>query len=486
MKSMKKSLVLSLLSGVLLFLSFPKFNLAFLVWFALVPLLIALKDKSLKESFAFGLLTGFIFFLGILYWISIFSIAGLVILCLYLGLYIAIFAWGLSFVKQRSNLSEIMVVPLLWTGLEFLRSLGLLGFPWGSLAYAQYKSLPLIQIVRFTGVYGVSFLIVLVNATVASLFTSRQRILRKVFPVILILFFSISYGYLVISQKLAKESLKIGIVQGNIPQEKKWDPDFRNTIINIYRQSTHKLSGKNPALIIWPETAIPGYFKHNKKIREEILNIAQETKSHLIVGSPDFGSTNKYYNSAFFISPAGKIINEYRKIHLVPFGEFVPFKRIFPFIKKVVRGVSDFSFGNEYTVFPLPQAKFSVIICFEDIFPDLVRNFVKSGAEFIVNITNDAWYKRTSAPYQHANMTIFRAVENNVSIVRVANTGISSFINPYGKIEKSTDIFASKSLVQKVVLPRKKTFYTKYGDIFSWFCVGLSVLFMVKALIKRS
>jgi apolipoprotein N-acyltransferase len=474
------SFLLSLLSGVLLFLSFPKFNSGFLIWVALAPLLIALKGKNLRVSFALGLATGLTFFLGLLYWINIFSTAGLIILCLCSGFYVAIFCLGLNFIRMRSGVSEIILAPFLWTALEYLRSLGLLGFPWGSLAYAQYGNLPLIQVASFTSVYGVSFLIVLVNAVLAKGRLRNFLFLAVIFIPLLL------YGRKTLSQALPGESLKVGLIQGGIPQEKKWEAEFLDTTIKLYHQKTLGLAlAEEPLLIIWPETTIPGYLEENEELRTKVARIARESQVYLIAGSPSFDLAGRYYNSAFLISPQGEIEEEYRKIHLVPFGEFIPFKRFLPFIEKAVVGVSDFSPGGEYTVFNLPRAKFSVIICFEDIFPSLVRNFVREGAQFMVNITNDAWYKRTSAPYQHATMAVFRAVENRVSLVRAANTGVSSFIDPYGRIERNTEIFVSEALARKVLLPRHQTFYTRYGDIFSYFCLGLSTIFLLGSLVQR-
>ena len=500
---MFSSLLLSLFSGALLFLSFPKFNFGILAWVALTPLLIALKGRNPRISFALGLISGLTFFLGILYWIKIFSTAGLIVLCLSLGFYVAVFCWALNLIHTKTGVSEIILAPLLWTSLEYLRSLGLLGFPWGSLGYTQYENLPLIQVARFTSVYGISFLIVLVNAVLA-----KARL--RNFPFLIIIFAPLFFfGQRTLSRDLPGEKLKVGLVQANIPQEKKWKPGFRDTTMNLYREKTLRLTfEEDPSLVVWPETAVPGYLEENEELKTEVREIAKQGRTYLVTGSLGLDLTQRHYNSAFLVSPQGKIEEEYRKVHLVPFGEFVPFKRLLPFIEKVVVGVSDFSPGRERTVFNLPSSpafssgvtgesisseeqghegghKFSVIICFEDIFPSLVRDFVKEGAEFIVNITNDAWYKRTSAPYQHAAMAVFRAVENRISLVRAANTGISSIIDPWGRVERSTEIFVSAAFAREILLPRGQTFYTRYGDVFSYLCLGLSTIFLLGGIFKR-
>jgi apolipoprotein N-acyltransferase len=245
---------------------------------------------------------------------------------------------------------------------------------------------------------------------------------------------------------------------------------------------------EKPDLIIWPETATPFFFQDAKKYQPLILDIPKKIHTFLLFGTPSYtihqGKVN-HHNSAYLVSPSGELIGKYDKIHLVPFGEYVPMQDLLFFIGSLGEGIGDFKPGKEIFNFALPQGKFGVLICFEIIFPDLCRKFVKRGANFLVTITNDAWFGRTSAPYQHFSMAAFRAVENRVFVARAANTGITGFIDPTGKILKEGRIFTEEAMSGTVRLSSQKTFYTLYGDVFAWICSACSILLLVKALFLR-
>ncbi len=500
---------------MLLISIFPTLDLEFLAWIAFIPLFFSIKDCRPLRAFWLGYLSGVVAFSGILYWI-IFAVThygklpgviGFLIwpvavitlsaLVAFLALFSGAFTFLTSWLYLRLKLPFIITAPFLWVALECIRSFFLTGFPWASLGYSQYLNLPLIQIAEFTGVYGPSFVIILVNAALYQFINGWLSLPRRVYLIevavagsCLLLTFSFGSWRL---QELAtllplSPHLRVGLIQGNIEQDHKWDKQFREETINIYQSLTRKAARAGADLIIWPETAAPFYFQANQRYRPRILNTAKQTEAYLLFGSPGYqyqGKKSRYFNSAFLISPQGELRGRYDKIHLVPFGEYVPLKRFLPFINRWVEGIGNFSSGKEETILALPQAKFGVLICYEIIFPALVRKFVKKGADFLVTITNDAWFGRTSAPYQHLSMVTFRAVENRTGIARAANTGITAFIEPTGKISRATSIFTRGWLGGEVKLKVKRTFYTQFGDLFAWLCGLVSATFIGIALWRK-
>ena len=503
----KKDILLSLLSGILLILSFPNVDLEFLAWFALVPLFYSIEGKGLFQSFKLGFLTGLISFLGILYWIIVavhtygnvpLILSGFILLLLvgYLGLFIGAFAFLARLIQIRSGFQTILFAPILWSALEYLRSFFLSGFPWANLGHSQYLNHPFIQMADITGVYGLSFVIVLVNATLYWVFhqwAKKTFPIREVVITAFILLGSLIYGYLrmgAIDRQMAYQSpLKISLAQGNIDQSIKWDESFQKETLKIYERLSLKVAEEKPDLIIWPETATPFFFQEAQEYQPMVLDIPMKTRAFLLFGSPSYkiekGNIN-HYNSAYLISPSKDLVGRYDKIHLVPFGEYIPLRELLFFIESTIgEGIGNFKSGKVIYNFSLPQSKFGVLICFEIIFPDLCRRFVKNGADFLVTITNDAWFGRTSAPSQHFAIATFRAVENRVYIARAANTGISGFIDPKGKIVKLGEIFTVVAMSKTIHLSKKKTFYTLYGDVFAWVCSGLSLLLLGYALSQK-
>jgi apolipoprotein N-acyltransferase len=501
----KRDLLFSLLSGILLILSFPNFDLEFLAWFALVPLFYSIEGKRPFHAFILGFLTGFISYIGILYWIIvavhsygnvplILSAFILLLLVIYLSVFIGAFTLLTRLIQIRSGLQTILFTPLLWVALEYLRSFFLTGFPWANLSYTQYLNLPFIQMADITGSYGLSFVILLVNAT---LFGVLHQWPKKTFPIrevvitAVILLGFLVYGYArmrAVDQQMAHQpSLKVGLAQGNIDQSIKWDESFQKETLRIYERLSLRLAQEKPDLIIWPETATPFFFQEAQEYQPMILDIPKRTNAFLLFGSPSYkilkGKVN-YYNSAYLVSPSKEIVGRYDKIHLVPYGEYVPLGEILP-LGSLGEGIGNFKSGKVIFNFSLPQGQFGVLICFEIIFPDLCRRFVKKGANFLVTITNDAWFKRTSAPYQHFSIAIFRAVENRVFVARAANTGISGFIDPKGKILKWGEIFTEEVMSGTIRLSKKKTFYTLYGDIFAWICSAFSLLLLGYVFVQK-
>ena len=509
------------MSGLLLFVSFPLFGLFFLSWISLVPLLIAVSGKGICRGSLISIFSGIIFFLGIFSWIL--EVPGYTylhhaLLAVYLGLYIGVFGFIFVLFNKRVGLiAALFMAPFIWTLLEFLRSnFTFLELPWGLLSHAQYKNPVVIQIASLTGAYGVSFLIVLVNATIAVLvMMAFKRLiggkanfpaLRPVWARNLLLVFcsvclvgTLLYGHWRLHQPIEGTSIKIAVIQGNIPQKRKWDRKYAKFIRQTYQDLTIQAARDAPSLIVWPETATPGAINRHIGMYSWLKGIASTADAYLLVGSAQrakFAKTEvdraRYVNSAFLISPASKKIKNqrYDKILLFPFGEYLPYRNIIPWAWLNVPDVNGYMPGQEFKVLNLAGTPFAVTICWENIFPDLARRFVQNGAQFIVNITNEAWFGETAAPAQFLSMNVFRAVENGVYVVRCGNTGISCFIDPCGRVvdrvknENGKDIFVRGFVTGNVVPLESNTIYTHYGYWFSWICVIISILFFLCALVK--
>lgn len=481
-------------SSLLLVLAFPDYNLWPLAWFGMIPLFIAVHNKTPIQSFWLGWTQGVLFYLGTLSWVIntmvsygrlplLVSILLLIVLAMYLGAYTGLFCFFLA--RQNSKIvHKWLAASFIWVSLEYIRAHFLTGFPWASLAYSQFNFLSVIQIVDITGIYGLSFLIIFINVSLfltLDFFYSFQK--NKMEPVILgnyvgaaVLLICITLGYGIwknfsFGNQTEKKALKVALLQGNIEQNHKWDPSYQKTVYETYQKMTLEAAEEKPDIIVWPETATPFYFSNDRVNRRKLLQLGKESNSYILFGSPHHTGQRKnitLFNSAYLISPEKKVLGRYDKIHLVPFGEYVPFKKLLFFVDKMVTGIGNFGSGTKYTVFSMSDSKFSVLICFEVIFPDMVRQFVKAGAGFLVNITNDAWFGKSAASYQHISMAVFRAVENRRPVIRAANTGITGIIDSRGKIISQTDIFVREKIIGNIFPENNyRTLYTLYGDIFA-------------------
>lgn len=494
-----RTILLGLSSGLLLALAFPRPDLSFLAWFALVPLFVVMDRRPFGSGFA----AGAAFFALVLYWLNIvmttygrlhpvFSAVAYLLLVGYLALFFGVATWAACRLRERLRLPLVFTLPVLWVALEFLRSFLLSGFPWAALGYSQQGRLLLIQSADLFGVYGLSFLVILSNVALAEVVTALRR--RRVRPVtwaggalaILLVAANFGYGVVRLGDDLdgREKTMRVGLVQGNIDQGVKWDPGHQMTTIDIYRDLSLAAREESELdLFIWPESATPFYFQEPTPWREEVLTVPRRSGTPLLFGSPAYERKNReirFLNSAFLLSSQGKELGRSDKVHLVPFGEYVPFGRFFPFIDKLVVGIGDFSPG---TISPLPLngGEIGVLVCFEGIFPEIARDYVRKGSDLLVNITNDAWFGRSSAPYQHLGMTRFRAVENRVWVARAANTGISAFIAPSGRIEAATPIFETAVATGEVGLGARPSLYNRTGDTVPAIFLGLSLVALAAA-----
>jgi apolipoprotein N-acyltransferase len=501
----------AIMSGLMLTAAFPKLGLSMLAWVALVPLHIALRGRSSKEAFRVGMIAGLAHYLTLLYWV-VFTmrtygylpwwqcVSLLVLLAAYLSLYTGLFSWALvRCCRQPFHL--ILLAPVLWVALEYIRSFLLTGFTWGTVGYSQFNRLHIIQISDIFGVYGVSFLVVFFNAAVylLLLFLAQkkwqdhpvqkwQALLAVVSPLILI-GLGMTYGNMRIQAMdgaAAAASLRrVAVIQGNIDQARKWDPAFQIGTTKKYVDLTLSVVPHQPDLVVWPETATPFYFEASPKLTRVVTDAVRQAGIRLLVGSPSVqgeAGSQAYYNSAYMVAPNGHATGRYDKVHLVPFGEYVPLKPVLSFLGKMVAQVGDFSSGEKGRTLAWGdnEPPIGVQICFEIIFPALARSQVGNGAGLLVNLTNDAWFGKSSAAYQHFSMAVFRAVENRRSLVRCANTGISGFVDPAGRIMDRTALFEDAVLVRGVPILSEKTVYTRVGD-----GLPIACLIMLGVLVGR-
>jgi len=490
-------------SGLMLTASFPNLGSPLIAWFALAPLMAALRNCSLLDSLRWRYLCGIIHFITLIYWIIpclktygmiplYLSLIVLILFAAYLALFIAGFAAAVNWVCKDAKML-IFIAPVFWVAFEYTRAHLFTGFPWELLGYSQFHILPLIQVADVLGVYGVSFLVVMGNIIVFLIYLSLSgrswngHILAKkqvVMP--LVCFFIVLtsvWGYGVwrmgsIEKVVAASpSKRVSVIQGNISQQMKWDPAFQTATIDRYIALSRKEAETDPHLIVWPETAMPFYFGYNLPLTNRVLKGIQPTQTDYIISSPGFDRKEdrvEYRNRAFMLEAGQRnIADTYDKAHLVPFGEYVPLKKWLPFLGKLVAQVGDFSAGEKGANLKWGEHRIGMLICYALIFPYLSREAARNGADLLVNITNDAWYGRTSAPFQHFSMAVFRAVENRRALARAANTGISGFVDPTGKIITASPIFEEAALTAEIPLVSISTLYTRFGDWFSLICVVL-------------
>ncbi|OGF47324.1 MAG: apolipoprotein N-acyltransferase [Candidatus Firestonebacteria bacterium RIFOXYC2_FULL_39_67] len=489
-----KEYILAIVSGLFLVVSFPSFiNMSlngWSGWFAfvgLVPLLIVIQGKTKKQAFLLGCITGFIYLGGAVYWLNFMKELGILAFpaWLLLGTYLSLFI-GLFCVL--TVLTGLVYAPFIWVGVELLRTYLLTGFPWALLGYSQFKFLPLIQIADITGVFGVSFVLVLFNTGIALIHIKRKEGIKKrfllIFAGIFVLVIFLLYGF--IKLHIYGEKNETGhiftVIQGNISQTAKWDQNYVDFAFSTHENLSLESKNDFPEVIIWPETATAMYVKYMPVYWAKLQSLAKVVNADLLVGSPDAVpdkdlSVKEAYNSVFHFSKYGNFTGKYAKMHLVPFGEYVPFEKQLKFLEKYTAGFNKWEKGRKEVVFTTSNGlEISTPVCWEVIFPQDCRRFVVEGAKYLITVSNDGWYGVSSAPHQHFMVLPFRAVENRVSVGRAANTTLSGFVDYTGKIKNTLGLFERNKL--SIALPscgEGLTFYTKFGDVFSYICVMVAL-----------
>lgn len=513
MKKRKQlSLLAALAAALLLTLSMPGATGWWpLLFVAITPLLWTAQTLRPVESGCMGLCCGLFYHTGLLYWIVIvlkqygglhtfFAVGALLLLALYMSAYIAFFCLCLSFLVVRNNGEKgsstviLIAAPALWVGFDMLRGLLFTGMPWMDLGYALYQQPVLIQAADLGGHHLITYIVVQSNALVFwltdRLFSSAPASGRRHYlcagMIVILLYGAGGYSMMryweVFSDAQTEEQAVVAVAQGNIEQSEKWSPAKKDDTIERYlslsMQAVQK-SGRKIDLLIWPETALP-FFPVREPLMNRVKDFAKQQHLHLLTGSPFFTVDPdirlrpvEYFNSGLMISPEGKLAGRYNKQHLVPFGEYVPLRDWLFLIKPLVELVGNFTPGDSPDPLETDEIKAGVLICFESIFPDIAQRTTAAGANLLVNLTNDAWYGYSSAPYQSWAMTVFRAVENRRSLVRAANTGISGFVQPTGLISSASPIFVQAAWQESVPLMTEQTVFTQYGHWFGHVCLAL-------------
>ena len=457
-------------------------------WLALAPLLVALAGPAnvvtTRRAFLLGLTTGVVYFAGTLYWITrVMALYGgvptavAILLNAALVVFLALFPAIFAFVMRRAFVAvgarALLAAPLVWVATELGRTHILTGFPWVLLGYSQAEVLPIAQLASLFGVYGVSALVAAVSAVAAHALVApggedRRRPAAVLAVLILIVGVWGSRRATAAEWTRTGEPIRVGLVQGNIDQAAKWDPASGAFIFQNYLAMTRQAINRGARLVLWPESSTPFYFEEarDRAAADLLRALARQTEVPMLIGSDqiDRGVPTKYYNSAFLVREDGSTAGVYRKIHLVPFGEYVPFKRVLFFAAPLVESVSDFSPGEDPVLLPVGGHLISTAICYEIVYPNLVRQFVLGGSELLTTITNDAWFGATSAPYQHFAQASMRAIEGGRYLVRAANTGISGIVDPYGRVLERTVINEPAVVVGDARFLRTTTLYTRIGD----------------------
>jgi len=499
-----KNLLLVLLTSFALIFSFPPFPSGFLALIAFVPYFFFLEGKNLKESFRVGYLVGLIWSAGTVFWIGHATIIGVIGAIIWISFYFAFFSLLYIWLFSRIGKAAIWAIPFIWVSLELLALVGPMAFPWNSLAYTQTYYPILIQYSSVTGMYGITLWIILLNIVIYKLIKSfryKKKVIVFSSVIIFLIVLPIVYGLFIRTKEFnSKKRLKISLIQGNIDPYQKWTPGFIDNNFSIYKDLTIKASHENPELIVWPETAAPCFLRYQRYYRYIVSTLVKNFNTPILTGTIDYKWTDsnsiKRYNSAFLFKPGTRKIESYNKHRLVPFSERVPLVDKLPFIYNMAK-ILDLDIGNYFpgdsaAVFKIKNfyndtmIKFSTVICYDSVFPYLVRKFICNGAQFIVIITNDGWFGEISGPYQHAQIAVLRAIENRVWIVRCANTGISEFIDPFGRIVKKTKISERAVITQSIHINRNKTFFSRHGKYFVYIILLIDLFILIIAFSKKN
>jgi len=512
---MRRDFLLCLLTAAALTLAFPPFRLGFLAYWGVIPFLFLLENKESRDAFRWGYFTGLLLSFATLYWIGWTTLPGAISTVLIHPLYYSLFAVLLVPMRRLWPTGYLIAVPFVWTAIEYFKSIGDLGFPWLLLGYTQTYYLQLIQYASYTSVYGVSFWVVCLNVLLFALWQFRENKRRVVIlSLILLVFFMTPYFYSIAvmpQTEEPREQIRIGMVQANVDPYQKWEKSFVEENFRIFEELSRQTGKEKPEVVIWPETATPTWLLHRPEHLSRVRNLAAEIGAPILTGIPDyvFLGEKKFltYNAAALIYGDGRPIPTYAKIHLVPVAERVPFQETLPFLKSTIAKLSldegNWSPGSEIKLFELTAEpangqsrartkRVATIICFESVFPEEVAAFVRQGADLLVVITNDAWFGRPNLPfwlsggiYQHAQIAVFRAIENRISIARCANTGMTMTIDAYGRTKKSVPIFAKAVLNDELTLRHETTFFTQQGNVFAHAVSAVALILVAAAMAQN-
>ena len=504
-------ILFSMLSGILVSISFPTLifgfhfpNLSLIAWVALVPLFVVVSSARPRNAFIYTFIAGLVLYSTSLFWLykAIHGFGGLsiatsmsVMFLLFLILscttgFAPLFA---RLIQKRWRGELIVLLPVCWTAIELIGNyVPFGGFPWSNIAMGQYGVLPVIQIVDLVGVYGLIFAMIWTNVFIAEVIIRASGgvvkfLLPKTILTVVLVAGILGYGFISLNtvdeEYAAAKTIQVGMIQGNIPQAEKWMKDKAVRNLDVHRRGVVKLT-EHVDLIIWPEASFPWPVKDSMTLIDPLtlgfLDGYVGVTPHVMLGAIVERDDDLYYNSAILFDAQGKVVSMHHKSHLVPFGEYVPYKEALFFAKKLTEPIGNFVPGLSTAPLIAGDAKVGVLICYEDVFPEISRNLSAAGANLLVNITNDAWYGVTSAPYQHLALSVFRAVENRRTLLRATNTGISAVISPTGKIQMESGLFEPAILVVNAPLMERVTSYARLGDWFAIACIAYMFLGLVR------
>lgn len=496
---------------MLLAASFPKYGHPAFAWVALSPLIVATSVAAVtpgstpRKRFLLGVVTGLAYFGGTVYWVGgvmaqygglgwLLSTGISVLLIAYLAIYPGLFSLLLGEAVRRLGIAAVWTAPALWIATEWARGWVGGGFGWAVLGSSQATVLPVAQLASVAGVYGISALVALVGTAAAVVALSQRRSHRLGVAAVgaVLVFVTVSGVFRIARSQLTQQGsvLRVGLLQGNIDQSIKWDPAYRAPIMERYLDLSRQVIGAGAGLVVWPEASTPFFFELDGEQAAPVRRLAAQSRVPFLIGTDDIepnpsGGPESIYNSAVLVGADGATRGRYHKMNLVPFGEYVPLKRVLFFVGPLVEAVSDFTPGREPVVLDAEGRRVSVSICYESIYPDISRAFVARGSQLLATITNDAWFGRSSAPYQHWEQGALRAIEQGRYVVRAANTGISGAVDPYGRVLATTALFETAAITVDVRLLDDRTIYGYIGDVVVWTSLVVTGWLVVAILRRR-
>ena len=490
---MKKNVTLSLLFAICIIGAYPPFKTGFLAYIAFIPFFLLMRGKSGHEAFRWGYFAGLLMNTGLLYWVGWSTFTGALGILLLLPAGFGLFAVLFTYAHSKIGDKSLWLVPFWWVTFEWLSTFTEFAFPWLALGYSQSYYLPLIQYASITSVFGVSFWVMLLNVLIYFIYCQKDRLLRIRYLSVIVLLFLIPllHGVWVLNNADTSNSkhIWVSVTQGNIDPFKKWESEYREASFNAYERLSRASNTQHPKVIIWPETATPCFLRHDSEHMGRVVSLVNELNTPILTGTPDYvydpDTRYKMYNIALLLQPGYSKTQRYAKSRLVPFSErvpyaeTVPFSFLYKFAKLMEMGAGNYVPGPEIKLINIPNTadssaishrtkklELGVPICYESVFPELNRQMVRQGADFLAVITNDAWFGRTSMPFLLWQITVFRALENRISVARSANTGISGFIDPWGRKIKTAPLFSEEQLTVEIPISEPHTFYTQKGNIF--------------------
>ena len=540
----------AILSGLLYALCFPPFNLRWFCWIALTPLLSAIwfSGTELRHRWIRNVLVGYVagltFFWIVFFWLTTVTVLGWFVLQFYMAAYFAIWAWICDLIRPRpakrqsraagkwdhmlahagssaetalspwtkstTNLRLAFVLAAAWTTLEWMRGWVFSGFGWNGLGVALHDNWPLIQITELTGVAGLSFMVAFANVVVITtayrlIVEARTRVVRPHFDFTVTMAAVVGvliFGLRVTQVSPPTKALRVAAVQSNVPQNQKFDPQFTRRIFDQFRRLSDIALRSNPPpdLLVWPESSMPGPVLAEQESYKFVMDLVGSADTDILLGTIDVDQSD-VYNAALLVSDGGERVQVYRKIHLVPFGEYVPGRHTVPLLAQIVgdQVPGDFKRGVEHTVFTLTNSGLHVapLICFEDTIGELTRQFVlptetSPGANLLVDVTNDAWFQRSAGSHQHLANALFRCIETRRPMIRAANTGVTCFINQFGRVtqmlrDDTGSTFVEGVLAGEIKVPAEPelTFFARHGDLFAKACAAITVFSILVLLGTR-